>query len=196
MLLASEHGLDVAQIVDVEVGIPKVIEGMLTKNDPSDLQSAQLSVPFSLAMALSLGRTRGARAAIRREDYETALASPAVRELSRRIRCVVDPEIEAATNTEEVPARVTLKLADGRELVARVAHPRVWTRRTPTNGGCCSSRRDASGESPLRIWWPVRCQSSRDTTAAFKDARRWKRLRHRNSSNIKGAARLYKYYNS
>ena len=37
---------------------------------------------------------------------------------------MVDPEIEAATNTEEVPARVTLKLADGRELVARVAHPR------------------------------------------------------------------------
>jgi len=124
LLLASEHGLDAAQIVDVEVGIPKVIEGMLTKNDPSDLQSAQLSVPFSLAMALSLGRIRGARAAIRREDYESALASPAVRDLSRRVRCVVDPEIEAATNTEEVPARVTLKLADGRELVARVAHPR------------------------------------------------------------------------
>lgn len=124
LLLASEHGLDAAQIVDVEVGIPKVIEGMLTKNDPSDLQSAQLSVPFSLAMALSLGRTRGARAAIRREDYETALASPAVRDLSRRIRCVVDAEIEAATNTEEVPARVTLRLADGRELIARVAHPR------------------------------------------------------------------------
>jgi 2-methylcitrate dehydratase PrpD len=73
-----------------------VIEGMLTKNDPSDLQSAQLSVPFSLAMALSLGRTRGARAAIRYEDYKTALASPAVGELSRRVRCVVDPEIEAA----------------------------------------------------------------------------------------------------
>ena len=122
--LSAEHDLTPEQIVDVEVGIPKVIEGRLTQGDPPDLQSAQLSVPFSLAMALAFGRTRGARAAIRREDYEIALVSPEVRALSSRVRCVVDPEIEAATNTEEVPARVTLKLADGRELVARVEHPR------------------------------------------------------------------------
>ncbi len=56
MSLGSEHGLVPAQIVDVEVGIPKVIEAM--------------------------------------------------------------------TNTEEVPSRVTVLLADGRELVARVDHPR------------------------------------------------------------------------
>jgi 2-methylcitrate dehydratase PrpD len=41
-----------------------------------------------------------------------------------RVRCVVDPEIEAKTNTEEVPSRVTLKLADGRTLEAKVDHPR------------------------------------------------------------------------
>ncbi len=124
LALGSEHGLAPEQIVDVEVGIPKLIEGMLTKSDPPDLQSAQLSVPFSLAMALTLGRTRGATVGLRREDYETALASPEVRALSARVRCVVDAEIEAATNTEEVPSRVTLKLADGRELVAKVDHPR------------------------------------------------------------------------
>lgn len=122
--LGSEYGLTPEQIVDVEVGIPKVIEGMLTKRDPPDLQSAQLSVPFSLAMALSLGRTRGARAGMRREDYEIALVTPEVRALSSRVRCVVDPEIEAMTNTEEVPSRVTVRLADGRELVTRVDHPR------------------------------------------------------------------------
>jgi len=124
LLLGHEHGLTPEQIVDVEVGIPKVIQGMLTKNDPPDLQSAQLSVPFSLAMALALGATRGPRAGIRREDYETALASPAVRALSLRVRCVLDAEIEAGTNTEEVPSRVTVKLADGRELTAKVPHPR------------------------------------------------------------------------
>jgi 2-methylcitrate dehydratase PrpD len=112
------------QIADVEIGIPKVIQGKLTHGDPPDLQSAQLSVPFSLAMALSLGRTRGAQAAMRRADYETALASPAVRALSGRVRCVVDAEIEAGTNTEEVPARVTIQLADGRTFTERVAHPR------------------------------------------------------------------------
>jgi 2-methylcitrate dehydratase PrpD len=97
---------------------------MLTKNDPHDVQSAQLSVPFALAMALSLGRTRGADAGMRPEDYEKAIVDPTVKALALRVRCVVDPEIEAKTNTEEVPSRVTLKLADGTQLEARIDHPR------------------------------------------------------------------------
>ncbi len=124
LALGSAHGLTAEQITDIEVGIPKVIQGRLTQLDPPDLQSAQLSVPFSLAMALTLGASRGAQAAIRREDYEAALASPPVRALSGRVRCVLDAEVEAGTNTEEVPSRVTIKLADGREFVAREDHPR------------------------------------------------------------------------
>ncbi len=122
--LGAEHGLTPEQITDVEVGIPKVVQGRLTQLDPPDLQSAQLSIPFSLAMALALGHTRGAQAALRREDYETALVSPTVCALSNRTRCVLDAEIEAGTNTEEVPSRVTIKLADGRTLIAREPHPR------------------------------------------------------------------------
>jgi 2-methylcitrate dehydratase PrpD len=124
LALGAAHKLTPGEVSDVEVGIPKVIQGKLTQLDPPDLQSAQLSVPFSLAMALALGRMRGPGAALRREDYESALASPEVRALSGRVRCVLDSEIEAGTNTEEVPARVTLKLADGRVFVERVAHPR------------------------------------------------------------------------
>jgi len=124
LALGAEHRLQPAMIADVEVGIPKVIQGMLTKNDPHDVQSGMLSVPFSLAMALTLGRTRGAQAGIRPEDYDAALADPAVRALSMRVRCVVDPEIEAKTNTEEVPSRVTIQLKDGRQLESRVDHPR------------------------------------------------------------------------
>jgi 2-methylcitrate dehydratase PrpD len=124
LLLSSEHQLAPAQIADVEVGIPKVIQGMLTQNDPKDMQSAMLSVPFSLAMALALGRSRGPAAGITPTDYDNLIADPAVRALSLRVRCVVDPEIEAKTNTEEVPSRVMLKLADGRVLEAKVDHPR------------------------------------------------------------------------
>src|SRR5450759_2692032 len=36
--LSFEHGLKPEQIVDVEVGIPKVIQGRLTQADPPDLQ--------------------------------------------------------------------------------------------------------------------------------------------------------------
>jgi 2-methylcitrate dehydratase PrpD len=124
LALGLEHQLAPAQIVECEVGIPKVVQGRLTQLDPPDLQSAQLSIPFSLAMALSLGRTRGPQAALRREDYETALLDADVRALSNRTRCVLDAEIEAGTNTEEVPSRVSITLADGRKFVAREPHPR------------------------------------------------------------------------
>ena len=122
--LGFEHQLAPAQITDLEVGIPKVVQGRLTQLDPPDLQSAQLSIPFSLAMALALGRTRGAAAALRREDYETALVDKDVRALSNRVRCVLDAEIEAGTNTEEVPSRVSITLSDGRQFEAREPHPR------------------------------------------------------------------------
>ncbi len=122
--LGAQHGLAAEQIVECEVGIPKVVQGRLTQLDPPDLQSAQLSIPFSLAMALALGRTRGAQAALRREDYETALVDADIRALSNRTRCVLDAEIEAGTNTEEVPSRVSITLADGRKFVVHEPHPR------------------------------------------------------------------------
>ncbi|MCE9640055.1 MAG: MmgE/PrpD family protein, partial [Betaproteobacteria bacterium] len=124
LALGHAHKLAPEQIADVEVGIPKVVEGKLTHGNPPDLQSAQLSIPFSLAMALSLGSGRGTQAGMRRGDYETALKSAAVRDLSKRVRCVLDAEIEKGTNTEEVPTRVRIKLADGRSFVERIAHPR------------------------------------------------------------------------
>lgn len=124
LALGAEHELRPEMIEDAEVGIPKVIQGMLTKSDPHDMQSAMLSVPFSLAMALALGRVRGPAAGITPTDYDNLIADRAVRALSMRVRCVVDPEIEAKTNTEEVPSRVTIRLKDGRKLEAQVDHPR------------------------------------------------------------------------
>jgi 2-methylcitrate dehydratase PrpD len=124
LALSFEHTLTPGRIVDCEVGIPKVVQGRLTQLDPPDLQSAQLSIPFSLAMALALGRTRGAQAALRREDYETALVDANVRALSNRTRCVLDAEVEAGTNTEEVPTRVTIKLNSGATHEMKIAHPR------------------------------------------------------------------------
>jgi len=124
LALSFDHKLAPDRIVDCEVGIPKVVQGRLTQLDPPDLQSAQLSIPFSLAMALALGRTRGAQAALRREDYETALADGGVRALSNRTRCVLDAEVEAGTNTEEVPTRVTLKVKGGATHEMKIAHPR------------------------------------------------------------------------
>ncbi len=124
LALASEHGIEADQIVDVEAGIPKVIQGRLTHGNPQDLQSAQMSVPFALAIALTIGSSRGANAGLRPDDYEHGLSSLEVQELATRVRCVLDDEIERATTSEEVPAKVSVRLVDGRLLTARVAHPR------------------------------------------------------------------------
>jgi 2-methylcitrate dehydratase PrpD len=181
LALASEHQLAPAQIADVEVGIPKVIQGMLTQNDPKDMQSAMLSVPFSLAMALALGRSRGPAAGVTPADYDNLIADPAVRALALRVRCVVDPEIEAKTNTEEVPSRVTLKLAGGRTLEARVDHPRGSPHRPMAWDEIAALFRDTvAGDLPARSVDRVLetvagldgKTRARDITAAFRTTSR------------------------
>ncbi|MGE5525780.1 MAG: MmgE/PrpD family protein [Rhodospirillaceae bacterium] len=124
LALGARHALRPETIGAVVVGIPQVIAGKLTQADPPDLQSAQLSVPFAVAIGLTLGRTRGPSAALRREDYEAALASPPIRALSTRVRCVVDAEVEAGTTAEEVPAWVQAELEGGAVVTERVPHPR------------------------------------------------------------------------
>jgi len=117
----ARQGIAPAQIKAVEVGIPAVIEGRLTNNDPLELQQAQMSVPFAVAMALILTPGREWPPVLTLDDFEQSLNDTRVRELSRRTVCVRDAEIERATTTEYVPARVTLQLADG----ARREHA-VW----------------------------------------------------------------------
>lgn len=73
---------------------------------------------------LALGRTRGAAASLRSTDYDTALKDAEVRALSNRTRCVLDPWVEAGTNTEEVPTRVTIKIANGNTHEMKIEHPR------------------------------------------------------------------------
>ena len=44
--------------------------------------------------------------------------------MSNRSRCVLDAWVEAGTNTEEVPTRVTIKLTSGATHELKIAHPR------------------------------------------------------------------------
>lgn len=117
----SRQGIAPAAIKAVEVGIPAVIEGRLTNSNPLELQQAQMSVPFAVAMALTLTPERDWPLVLTLDDFEQSLKDARVRELARRTVCVRDAEIERATTTEYVPARVTLQLADG----ARREHA-VW----------------------------------------------------------------------
>jgi 2-methylcitrate dehydratase PrpD len=109
----SRQGVAPAEIEAVEVGVPAVIEGRLTNNNPAELQQAQMSVPFAVAMALTLAPGREWPPVLTLDDFEHSLSDARVRGLSRRTVCVRDPEVERATTTEYVPARVTIRLAAG-----------------------------------------------------------------------------------
>lgn len=119
----ARDGARAENITSVEIGIPAVIAGRLTHNDPADLQQAQLSVPFAVAMALALAPARGWPPTLTLDDFAESVKNENIRSLARQTRCVVDDKIDRATTTEYVPARVTLKLRDGRLAERTVAVP-------------------------------------------------------------------------
>ncbi len=107
------RGVAPESIAAVEIGVPKVIMGRLTHNAPADLQQAQMSAPFAVAMALTFTAERPLPLVIGVTDCAMALARAEIGALSRRITCVVDPAIEATSTTEYVSARVSVMLHDG-----------------------------------------------------------------------------------
>jgi 2-methylcitrate dehydratase PrpD len=107
------EGVRPSDIASVEIGVPKVILGRLTNNAPADLQQAQMSSPFAVAMALAYAAEREPPLVISVDDCQAALAQPDIVDLSRRITCVLDDEIEAKSTTEFVAARVTITLKYG-----------------------------------------------------------------------------------
>ncbi len=109
----ARDGARAENIVSVEIGIPAVLAGRLTLNDPADLQQAQLSVPFAVAMALTLTPARSWPPTLTLDDFAEGVNNENIRSLARRTHCVVDDKIDRATTTEYVPARVTLKSRDG-----------------------------------------------------------------------------------
>ena len=102
--LQAEHRFAGREVEAITVtGTPRMIERHNIL-EPADLMLAQYSIPFCVALALH-------REARDPESYdETALADPAIRALTRRVRLVPEPSggHGAAGST------VTVTLADGR----------------------------------------------------------------------------------
>jgi 2-methylcitrate dehydratase PrpD len=57
-------------------------------------------------------------------DYERSLHDPRVKEIEALVRCEVDPQVEAATTAEAVPARVVIGMKDGSQHSAFVPAPK------------------------------------------------------------------------
>ncbi|HEX4042720.1 MAG TPA: MmgE/PrpD family protein [Xanthobacteraceae bacterium] len=111
--LCREHDVTAATIKDFYIGIPSVILGRLTIPRPVDVQAAQMSLPHSAALAAVRAPTAGEGFALSVRDYEDSLNDAAVKNVESRIRCEVDPQVEAATSAESVPARIVLTIGSG-----------------------------------------------------------------------------------
>ncbi len=105
------------------VGVPKVIIGRLTGNALKDLQQAQMNVPFAVAMTLHLAGARAKPLVLSVDDFDASLQDSSIRSLTERITCELDDDIERASTTEYVAARVILHLRDGSRRVHDVLQP-------------------------------------------------------------------------
>lgn len=119
--LCRQHGVEPRSITGITLGIPKVIQGRLTSKHPSDLQAAQMSAPFSVALAICKGTEKGFSLNI--DDFQNSLQDPLVRHLTELVDCVLDDEVEKTSSTESVSARVTLTMASGVQHSALVLAP-------------------------------------------------------------------------
>lgn len=111
--LCSENQLTVADIKSIRVGIPKIIQGRLTANEPKDIQAAQMSLPFCMAMVIAQGKRLRPGFTLNVDDFEGMLAAPQVMAISRRIECVLDADAERVSTEQSVGAKVTLTLQSG-----------------------------------------------------------------------------------
>lgn len=131
--LARAQSFGPDDIESITVGIPAVIAGRLTHPHPVDLQAAQMSLPFSVALAIcKAGRDRQ-MTSLELADFENGLRNDSVRTMEDRVRWQIDPEVESATTPDAVPARVAIKLISGREFESFVDAPRGSPGRPMTN---------------------------------------------------------------
>ncbi len=114
--LCREHQLTIADIKTIRVGIPKIIQGRLTSSEPKDIQAAQMSLPFCMAMVLSRGKALQPGFTMNIDDFEAALADPQVMAISRRVECEPDDDAERVSTEQSVGAKVTLTLQSGKIL--------------------------------------------------------------------------------
>ena len=121
--LCRAHAVRAGDVKALRVGIPRVIQGRLTVNAPRDVQSAQMSVPFSVALTVSQSEKLAPGFALNVGDFENGMNNPAILDLAKRVECVLDDDVERVSTAESVGARVTLKSASGAEHTVFVETP-------------------------------------------------------------------------
>jgi 2-methylcitrate dehydratase PrpD len=123
LALRIQHGFGADDIASIALGIPRIIQGPLTNKHPVDLQAAQMSLPFSVAVAAQVPLA-GHVPDLTVMDFEARLSEPAVHALEERTTVALDDDVEAASNDLSTAARVSVILNDGRVLSMLVPAPK------------------------------------------------------------------------
>ena len=121
--IRSQSGFDAAQIDSIYLGIPKVIQGRLTTNHPADLQAAQMSAPFAVALSL-LRKSKESNFAFGIDDFVMGLQDPKVMHVTQLVKCELDDEVEKTSSEESVSAKVIVTLKNGQQFTAFVVSPK------------------------------------------------------------------------
>jgi 2-methylcitrate dehydratase PrpD len=121
--LAKSEPFYPSDVASIRVGVPQVIVGRLTRPRPVDLQAAQMSLPFSVALAVCKISRDPNSSVLDVEDFEGGLQDDMVRAVEDRVHWEVDADVEATSTPEAVSAKVLLKLNSGREMKTFVNAP-------------------------------------------------------------------------
>lgn len=120
--IMREQRLKPEEVEEVEIGVLKTGFGLIaepreSKLNPVGVVDAQFSMPFGAAAAILHGRLSLDQFA------PDILASPRIKELMPRVRCVQDPELEKEF-PRKWPARVAISTRDGRRFETFVEYPK------------------------------------------------------------------------
>jgi 2-methylcitrate dehydratase PrpD len=113
--LRGQLGTGLDGIRDIRLETYQSAAQVANNEDPADSRQAQFSLKYVIARALKTGR-------ITLSDFAD-LSDPEVRSLMARTSVAVDPQLDALT-PKAWPARLTVRMADGRELIEYVANPK------------------------------------------------------------------------
>jgi 2-methylcitrate dehydratase PrpD len=109
--LRAAHALTPSDVTAVEVGVNRVVPDVLAHPHPTTPLERKFSMQFCAAAALGEGR-------VDLGSFEDGpVRNPAVRRLMERVTLVVDPSLPDGLE-QHAWSRVTVRLADGRTLVA------------------------------------------------------------------------------
>ncbi len=155
--LVAEHKLEADRIKEVTVGVSRTAYYSLClpvdiKHQPRNVVDAQFSIPYTTATALARGK-------VGIEDFTAeALRRPEVLGIASRLSCYEDDEITRAAGRQIAPARVTVKLTDGREYSAVVDYPRGHFTNPMTPEEFCRKLADCAANAaiPLNKTVPAR----------------------------------------